>query len=247
MFATFLLFMPLIAFLQSAPSSPTRALQPRAPVPMQRTLADAPPFPGTNDPGEILANIQHAIRQIGLNKDSASHEAMLHAPRLRRLLDVTSERWDDYYVVELADPAGKLIGIVGMRKNGKLYTSWGAEGTTPFRSVPDLPPVSRALSARFNASRSYYYHPMPTNIPAASNPLLPLIAADTPGGRVLVDTDFNVYREGSVVPSRMANDQSGRPHFPQDTAPERGFWTGTKTGEFRTLQLVGNIRAEVGK
>ncbi len=244
MLAHLLVLISLLAPIQSR-QSPVPSERGAPPL-MQRTLADAPPYPWTTDPKQILANLQHAIRVIGLNRDFKSYEAMLHAPTFRRVLDVTSERRDDYYLVELTDGEGTLLGVAALKKNGTLLGSWPAEGTTPLQSVPDLPAVSRALSMRFGASRCYYYHTQPTNIAGASDPFLPLIAANGPDGRLFVDVRLNVYRESGLTDPKRVQVKGEPPLMLADVAPD-GFFTMTKSGQFRTLELIGDIREDVHK
>lgn len=213
--------------------------QPRPPHAMQRTLAARPPYPWTKRPDEVLRNLQHAIRAMHLDERSRSYKDMLTQPRITRILDVTSERTESYYLLELSDSQGTLLGLAAVKKSGGLIGSWPSEGTPLKWRAPDLAYVGRELAARFGAHHSYYYHTLPTNIAGAYDPFVPLIAAISPQGRLYVDRSLNVYRETGIVAPRKS--LGGAPALLEEDAPEGALFLVTKDGSFRTVELIGTI------
>lgn len=232
----------LILLIAAATACATDEPQ-RLPDSAAETTSDGPPFPWTDEPGQVLANLQHAIRAMGLDRDSPRYGATLRSPRVRRLLDVRADRRDDYYVIELEDGAGSLVAIAAIYKDGTLMGVGPLEGAEePVCRAPDLAAVSRLLSERYAAEDSHYFHTMPTSLRCASEPFWPLIAANSPAGRLYVDTRLNVYREAGDVPPKRTPAPGGPPLMLDEVAPLDRPYLATRDGTFRTLELIGSLR-----
>jgi hypothetical protein len=185
----------LDASLQQPESPGAQKPQPAAPGSEARAGTRKPPFPGTRNPHEILANLRFAMMETQMYKRPGLEALLdLDAIRGRRVVEVQSEDpGGDYFIVDVDTKAGAPLVTVLMRKASGLWMSLldYQEGRT-YR-LPVLASVSAGLKERFGAGNARYFF-TPSNL-GRVDPYHPLIVADTPKGRVLVNCDLEVFVE----------------------------------------------------
>jgi hypothetical protein len=158
-----------------------------------------PPFPNGRLPEEILANLSYGIKQMRLD-EAPGREALGGSLVAGRILDVTSDIMADYYVVELVAAGGGPLADVAIGKDGFVLSVWNYQPGAPRRLAPDLDDVKSKLTRRFGSAEAKYYHTT-TNIEIAGGSVyVPLIAADTPRGRVFVNSNLDLYVEETFKP-----------------------------------------------
>ena len=215
-----------------ADASSAAAAQGRGPVANPKVRR--PPFPNGRLPQEILANISYGIKEMRM--DQAPGLDALGGPLAAgRILDVTSDVVDDYYVVELVATNGQPLADVAVAKNGKVMSVWHYQPGAPRRLAPDLDDVKEKLTRRFGSASARYYHTA-TNIEVSGGSVyVPLVMADTPRGRIYVNSDLDMYTEDSFKP------------FTRPMAQEYEEFNRTKPAQFRaTKKGVGTLR-KLGK
>ena len=189
---------PLGATSSVLSSEAARAQAPQAPPsPGSRAGARRPPFPGTRNPHEILANLRFAIMETEMYKRRPGLETLLdlEAIKARRVVEVQSEdAGGDYFIVDVDTKEGAPLVTVLMRKASGLWMSLldYREGRT-YR-LPVLASVSARLKERFGAANARYFF-TPSNL-GNVDPYHPLILGETAKGRVLVNCDLEVFLEG---------------------------------------------------
>lgn len=234
-------FTSAVAFLLALTSWSVGAQQTK--TPMTRTLASGPPFPGTRDPQQILANLAYAIKAGGFGNRRATVAQMAEKPKIRRLMEVENQRdQGDYWLLELENQSGQYIGIAAVRKDGRMMAMGGGDGVTepsPADRVADLSRVQKAIGARFGTSRARYVLGL-ASIDIAHE-YYPLIVADSPRGTVLVNRRLEVYRETQRVPKAQRTDATrhgmaipnvGKPAYV------------TKNGDLLVLESLGSLSRE---
>jgi hypothetical protein len=207
---------------------------------MTRTLAGGPPFPGTRDPQQILANLAYAIREGGFGKRHTTVAQMAENPKIRRLMEVEDQLdQGDYWLIELENPSGQYIGMAAVRKDGRMRGIGAGDGITepsPAIRVADLAKVQKVIGARFGATRARYAIGLATV--DTYQEYYPLIVADSAQGTVLVTRRLEVYRETRRVPKAQRTDASrhgiavpniGKPAYV------------TKSGDLLVLGSLGTI------
>ena len=233
-------FTSAVALLLALTSWSVAAQQ--AKTPMTRTLASGPPFPGTRDPQQILANLAYAIKAGGFDKRRATVAQMAEKPRIRRLMEVESQIDEDYWLLELESSPGQYIGVAAIYKSGNVMAFGGGDGVTepsPANRVADLSKVQQALAARFGASRARYVVGLSSiDIP---HYYYPLIVADSPQGTVLVTRRLEVYRETQRVPKAQRTDAT-RHGMAVPNAGKPAYVT--KSGDLLVLESLGSLSRE---
>jgi|RhiMethySRZTD1v2_1073278.scaffolds.fasta_scaffold03035_7 hypothetical protein len=194
-----------------------------------------PPFPNGRLPQEILANISYGIKQMRM--DEAPGLGALGGPLVAgRILDVKSDVVDDYYVVELVATNGQPLADVAIGKNGVVMSVWQYQPGAPRPLAPDLDDVKVRLTRRFGSADARYYHTM-TNIEVSGGSVyVPLVAADTPRGRVYVNSSLDMFVEESFKPFTRSKEQEFEEF--KKTKPEH--FRATKTG-VGTLRKLGKL------
>jgi len=223
------------------PAPPVARAQSKQPT--ARTPASGPPFPGTRDPQQILANLAYAIKEGGFVQRRATFAQMAEKPTIRRLMEVEDQLdQGDYWLLELENPAGQYIGIAAVRKDGRMRAMGAGDGVTepsPANSVADLAKVQKAIGARFGASRARYAIGLATI--DSYQEYYPLIVADSAQGTVLVTRRLEVYRETQRVPKAQRTDATrhgtaipniGKPAYV------------TKSGDLLVLESLGTLSRE---
>jgi len=189
-----------------------------------------PPFPNGRLPQEILANIAFGIKEMRMD-EAPGLDALGGPLAAGRILDVKSDVVDDYYVVELVATNGQPLADVAIGKNGRVMSVWHYQPGAPRRLAPDLDQVKEKLTRRFGSAEARYYHTM-TNIEVSGGSVyVPLVMADTPRGRIYVNSNLEMYIEDSFKP------------FTRAPAQEFEEFQRAKPTQFRaTKKGVGTLR-----
>ena len=203
----------------------------------RRDVSRKPPFPGANSEQEILANIRYGVRASRLDAVSG-YEALVQkgALAVRRILSVESDVTGDYHVVEFDTLSGEPFANVIVGKDGWLRLIGDARGGRP-ASAPNLDDVVRRLTRRFGPTRAKYYYAYNNVQGHASNESVPLIQAETPRGRILVDFELNMYTE------RLEKYKGSRQSETLMLGEKRRGETWlAKSDGIATLKLIGSLR-----
>lgn len=148
-----------VALVLGLTSSSTSAQQSK--TSMTRTLASGPPFPGTRDPQEVLANLACAIKEGGFGKRHATVAQMAETPKIRRLMEVEDQLdLGDYWLLELENSSGQYIGMAAVRKDGRLR-GIGAGAASLTRPPMSVSPTLRRCRSRSVSVSAQHAHATP--------------------------------------------------------------------------------------
>ena len=194
-----------------------------------------PPFPNGRLPHEILANISSGIKDMRM--DEAPGLDALGGPLVAgRILEVTSDVVADYYVVELVATNGQPLADVAISTDGRVMSVWPFQPGAPRPLAPDLNDVKTKLARRFGSAEARYYHTM-TNIAVSGGSVyVPLVAADTPRGRIYVNSDLDMYVEDSFTRYTRSKEQE----FEELRKAKPEHFRATKTG-IGKLRKLGTL------
>ncbi len=209
-----------------------------------RLGTNEPPFPGTRDPQQILANLAAATPYDGFFGGRVA--GVTELPRIRRLIEVEDDiDQKDFYLLELESASGKYLGIAAIGRDGHLRQAGAGDGVTepePTHFVADLARVQRVIGPRYGASRARYVIGLTTI--DISQLFFPTIVADSPGGTLFVTHRLDVFRETERIPRSRRTDDARRglavPNIGEHVYVTRG-------GDLLVLEHLGTVRYEDGK
>jgi hypothetical protein len=121
---------------------------------------------------------------------------------IARVLNVESDWSDPYYLVEILGPDGQPLVNVVLSLKGLIRTVGDMRTGHPV-SIPDLSSVEPDLGRRFAATRLRYFYGL-GNANGASSVFLPVIAADSPSGTLIVNFKGEVFEYLSFPSSETA-------------------------------------------
>jgi hypothetical protein len=164
------------------------------------TAHDAVPFPGTSDPKELLANIQYSVWKSKLYGSGLEAVFDPNAVTLAQIVAVECPQTGDYFIVDLEATGEQPLARMIVKKETGF---WAAAGWWRVRPEPDLRArldrVALELKQRYRAGRAWYFSPGFNNLSVGLD-FNPLIAADTPDGRIMVTPEQRVFQESGFEP-----------------------------------------------
>ena len=206
-----------------------------------RLGTNGPPFPGTRDPQQILANLAAATVDSFFGGRVAG---VTEPPRIRRLLEVEDDiEQQDFYLLELENASGKYLGIAAIGRDGRLRQIGASDGVTEPEStvfVADLTRVQRVIGPRYGASRARYAIGL-TNIDI-HQVYFPLIVADSARGTIFVTRRLDVFRETQRIPRSRRTDDARRGLAVLNIGKPAYV---TRAGDLLVLEHLGTVRHDV--
>lgn len=169
------------------------------------------PFPGTKKVDEILANVRAVIIRRGLYRQRGLQRLLdTKSVVVSRLIEVdTSPELKPYYLIYVDTLAGSAIAIVGLEIQTGEFVVLANHVDEPERPklVPELSSVASALAARYGGPVSARYFWGPNDFQGSY--FVPLVIAETPRGRVVVDRHLDTFEERGVEdePAGLAGNQ----------------------------------------
>jgi hypothetical protein len=169
-----------------------------SPISPRPGTAAKPPYPGATTVDRILENIRAGL--VGWGSDRRI-PLDLHRDRSKivvsRFFEVEGDTRDDnYYWVDLDRQDGApLLTAMVFRESGMLFglSHVFPDGKRHYR-LPVLEEVQKRLAETYGSAHAKYYFTLGTSFGVVMYEM-PMIAAQTPRGRVIVTWDCNVFEE----------------------------------------------------